>query len=338
MKDQNLGFNKDHIVYLPLNQELRLKTTSLKNELEQNSQIQNVTATSNKIGISRFHSVDLNQWEGNTEEKSILLGLIYTDYDFLNTFDIEITAGRYYSIDYASDSLGIVLNETAIKEMGLTDPIGKKIFDRSHIIGVMKDFNYQSLHSSIGPLAIGMNPIWNRYLAVKIRPDNIGETFKYLETVVTKFAPEFPFEYHFLDQEFEKLYHSERQLGKMFLYFSILAVLISTLGLLGLASFMAGQRTKEIGVRKVLGSSVPSILLLLSKEFLKWVALANFIAWPVGWFLMNQWLENFAYRTTIDWWIFIFAGSIALMIALITVSSQVLKAALSNPINALRYE
>jgi ABC-type antimicrobial peptide transport system permease subunit len=338
IKDQNLGFNKDHIVYIPLNQELRLKTTSLKNKLEQHSQIQNVTATSNKIGISRFHSIDLNQWEGNTEEKSILIGLIYTDYDFLNTFDIKITAGRYYSTDFASDSLGVVLNEAAIEEMGLTDPIGKKIFEKSHIIGVVRDFNYQSLHSSIGPLAVGMNPIWNRYLAVKIRPDNIGETLKYIETVVTGFAPEFPYEYHFLDQEFEKLYHSEGRLGKMFLYFSVLAVLISALGLFGLASFLAGQRTKEIGVRKVLGASIPGILLLLSKEFVKWVVLANFIAWPVSWYVMNLWLENFAYRTTIHWWIFILAGSIALMIALITVSSQALKAALSNPIDALRYE
>jgi len=338
IKDQNLGFNKDHVIYVPLNQELSSKITSLKNELEQYSQIQSVTTTSNKIGISQFHSVDLYEWEGNNEGRSILLGLIYTDYDFLNTFNIEMSDGRYYSTDFASDSLGIVLNEAAIKEMGLIDPIGKKIFEKSHIIGVVRDFNFQSLHSSIGPLAVGMNPIWNRYLAVKIRPDNIGETIRYLETVVAKFTPEFPFEYHFLDQEFEKLYHSERRLGKMFLYFSILAVLISTLGLLGLASFMAGQRTKEIGIRKVLGSSVLSILLLLSKEFVKWVVLANIIAWPVSWYVMSHWLENFAYRTTIDWWVFVLSGSIAFMIALLTVSSQALKTALSNPIEALRYE
>jgi putative ABC transport system permease protein len=338
IKDQNLGFNKDHIIYLPLHQELQSKVRSLKNEMEQYSQIQNVTATSNKIGISQFHSVDLYEWEGNSEEKSILLGLIYTDYEFLTTFDIEMAAGRYYSTNFASDSLAVVVNEAAIREMGLKNPIGKKIFEKSHIIGVVKDFNYQSLHSTIGPLAIGMNPRWIRYLAIKVRPENINETLNYIKSVMTKFAPEFPFDYHFLDQEFEKLYHSERRLGKMFLYFSILAILISALGLFGLASFMARQRTKEIGIRKVLGAPVSGILLLLSKEFTKWVILANLIAWPVAWYVMNYWLKNFAYRTNISWWVFVIAGSIALIIALITVSSQALKVALSNPIDALRYE
>ena len=245
VKNRNLGFNKDHILYIPLNQELKSKTTPLKNEIMKHSQIKSVTAASNKIGISQFHSVDLNNWESNIDKKSILVGLIYSDYDFLNTFDIEMVAGRYYSKDFASDSLGVVLNESAIQEMGLENPVGKKIFERSHIIGVIKNFNYQSLHSSIGPLVVGMNTRWNRYLAVKIKPDNIAETITYLESVVTKFAPEFPFEYYFLDQEFERLYNSEERLGKMFLYFSILAVMISALGLLGLASFSGRAANKR---------------------------------------------------------------------------------------------
>ena len=338
IKNQNLGFNKDLIVYFPLNQELRSKISSLKNKLKQYSQIRTVTVTSNKIGIGKFHSVDLYDWEGNIEDKSILLGLIYTDYDFLKTFDIEMASGRYYSRDFATDSLGVVLNESAIEEMGLKDPLGKKIFEKSHIIGVVKDFNFQSLHSNIGPLALGMNPRWNRYMAVKIRADNIGETLNYLESVIQNFAPEFSFEYHFLDEEFEKLYRSEQQLGKIFFYFSILAIMISALGLLGLASFMAGQRTKEIGIRKVLGASVSGILLLLSKEFTKWVLLANLIACPVGWYVMNHWLENFAYRVDIGWWVFVMAGSIALLIAVLTISVHAIKAALANPIDALRYE
>jgi len=338
IKNQNLGFNKDHIIYLPLNQELNSKINPLKNNLEQCPEIRNVTATSSKIGISRFHSVDIDSWEGNREEKSILLGLIYTDFDFLKTFDIEMALGRYYSKDFPSDSLGIVLNEAAIHEMGLKDPIGKKIFEKSHIIGIVKDFNYQSLHSSIGPLAIRMNPNWNRYLAVKIKPENISGALEYLESAIRTFAPDFPFEYHFLDQEFEKLYSAEQRLGKMFLYFSILAIMISALGLFGLALFMTGQRTKEIGIRKALGASELGILFLLSKEFTKWVLLANIIAWPLGWYIMNQWLENFAYRTTISWWVFLLAGSIAFLIAIVTVSSQAIKVALSNPIEALRYE
>jgi putative ABC transport system permease protein len=263
---------------------------------------------------------------------------MYTDQEFIKTFDIPMAEGRYYSTDFASDSLAIVINEAAVKEMGLKDPVGKKIFQRYHIIGVVKNFNYRSLHSSIDPLGIGMNPSWNRYLAIKIQPEDLANTIQFIEKVTLKFAPGFPFEYQFLDQEFEKLYQSENRLGKIFFYFSVLAIMISSLGLLGLASFMAGRRTKEIGVRKVLGASVTGILLLLAKEYTKWVALSILIAWPVAWYIMNKWLENFAYRTPIDWWIFVLAGLTALMVALLTVVSQAIKVALSNPIDALRYE
>jgi len=338
IKNQNLGFNKDHIIYLPLNQGLSSNLRSLKSELAKSTQIQNVAVTSSKIGISQFQSVDINQWEGNLEEKSVLINFIFTDYDFLNTFDIKLVEGRFYSEEITSDSVGLVLNEAAIKEMGLKDPVGKKILSRSHIIGIIKDFNFQSLHSDIDPLAIAIDSRWNRYLAVKIRPEYIEETIVYIESVITGFAPDFPFEYQFLDQEFDRLYQKEQQLGKLFFYFSVLAVLISALGLLGLASFMAGQRTKEIGIRKVLGASVYGVLFLLSKEFTKWIFLANLIAWPIAWYIMTQWLQDFAYRTPIDWWIFIITGSFTLLIAVITISSQALKAALSNPIEALRYE
>jgi putative ABC transport system permease protein len=338
LNDKNLGFNKDHILYIPLNQALSSKTTLLKNELKKNPQIHQVSLTSNKIGISKFHSIDLNRWEGNIEEKSILLGFIYTDYDFLNTFDIKMSSGRFYSENFASDSLAIVLNESAINEMGLKEPIAKKIFGNLHIIGVVKDFNFQSLHSAIGPLAIRMNQKWNRYLAIKIAGTKIEESINYVESVFKKFASDFPFEYHFLDQQFEKLYRSEQQLGKLFLSFSILAILISALGLLGLASFMAGQRTKEIGIRKVLGASVTSILILLSKEFMKWIVLANVIAWPVAWYIMSGWLENFTYRIDIGWLVFIFSGGISLIIALVTVVTQAVKASNANPVKSLRYE
>jgi hypothetical protein len=338
IKNMNLGFNKDHIIYISLNQELSSNIVTLKNEMKNSTRLKSVAVTSNKIGISQFQSVDINQWEGNFEEKSILLNFIFTDYDFLNTFNIEMMEGRFYSEEITSDSVGLVLNEAAIKEMGINDPIGKKILSHSHIIGVIKDFNFQSLHSRIYPLAIGMNPTWNRYLAVKVSPENIEETIDHIKSIVTKFAPDFPFEYQFLDQEFDRMYDQEQRLGKLFIYFSILAVLISALGLLGLASFMAGQRTKEIGIRKVLGASIYGILLLLSKEFTKWILLANVIAWPIAWYIMTEWLKDYAYRAPIEWWVFIVAGFSALLIALMTVSSQALRTALSNPIEALRYE
>ena len=338
VENQNLGFNSDHVVYIPLNSNLNAKVSSIKYELKSNPQIHDVTATSNKIGINSFHSVDLKKWEGNTQNKSILLGLIYTDYDFLQTFDIEMSEGRFYSKDFVSDSFGVVINQAAVEEMGMVNPIGKKIFEKSHIIGVIKDFNYQSLHSGIGPLAIGMNPRWNRYLAIKVQSENIEETISYIESVLKKYAPDNLFDYYFLDHEFEKLYQSEKQLGRIFLYFSILAIFISSLGLFGLASFMVERRTKEIGVRKVLGASVSKIFLLLSKEFTIWILISNLIAWPISWYIMNLWLNNFAYKTTLDWWLFMIAGFITGMIALISTCSQTIKLALSNPIRALRYE
>jgi putative ABC transport system permease protein len=234
--------------------------------------------------------------------------------------------------------MGLVLNEAAIKEMGLKDPIGKQLLRQFHIIGIIKDFNFQSLHSNIEPLAIGINSRWYRYLAIKISPQNITETITYIESIVSRFSPGFPFEYRFLDEEFDTLYQSENRLGKMFSYFSILAIFISSLGLLGLASFMVEKRTKEIGIRKVLGASVSRIFLLLSQEFITWIFISNLIAWPIGWYIVNLWLKNFAYKTPLDWWVFVLAGLITGIIALITISSQTIKLSLSNPIKALRYE
>jgi putative ABC transport system permease protein len=338
IKSQNLGFNKDHVIYITLNQSLSSQIPTLKNEICKSSKITSVAAVSSKLGISQFQSADVNQWEGNFEEKSILLNFIFSDYDFLKTFDIKMADGRFYSKEFVSDSMGLVLNEAAIKDMGLKDPIGKNILNRSHIIGVVNDFNFQSLHTSIEPLAIVMNSRWNRYLAIKIRPQNISETITYIESVVSRFSPGLPFEYQFLDQEFEILYQSENRLGKMFSYFSILAIFISSLGLLGLASYMVERRTKEIGIRKVLGASVSGIFLLLSREFTRWILISNLIAWPVGWYIVNLWLKNFAYKTSLDWWVFLLAGLITGMIALITISSQTIKLALSNPIAALKYE
>ncbi|UCE06245.1 MAG: ABC transporter permease [bacterium] len=338
INSQYLGFDKDQVLYIPLNHELKAKSALVKNELLQNPQILNVSATSSKIGIRPLWSVDLNQWEGNDREKALLLSIIHTDYDFLETFNIEMASGRYYSREFATDTGAVVLNETAIKEMGLKDPIGKRIFEKTHIIGVVKDFNFKSLHSNIAPLALFMNPNRVLHMAVKIKADDINSTISYLKDMTKKFAPDFPFEYHFLDEDFEQLYRSERRLETIFNYFSTLAIIISCLGLFGLASFTAGQRTKEIGIRKVLGASVSGIVVLLSKEFTKWVLLANIFAWPVAYYAMKNWLQNFAYRIDLSWEFFILTGWLALMIAILIVSFLAIKAAITNPVETLRYE
>jgi putative ABC transport system permease protein len=213
------------------------------------------------------------------------------------------------------------------------------------IIGVIKDFNYWPLYYRSGPLVIfykTYNPApghhFYRYIFARIRPDNIPQTISNIKEVYTKFNPEFPFTYRFLDDDYNRLYRSEEQAGAILRSFAVLAVLISCLGLFGLASFLAEQRTKEIGIRKVLGSSVHGIIVLLSKQFLKWVAVANIIALPIAWYMSYAWLRNYPYRTGTGVWVFILTACMTLVIALMTVSYQAIKAARANPVDSLRYE
>ncbi|MEK7729703.1 MAG: FtsX-like permease family protein, partial [candidate division KSB1 bacterium] len=210
-------------------------------------------------------------------------------------------------------------------------------------IGVMKDFNFMTLHLPITPFALfhhasNSYEIPNSCVVVRIPRTDLANSLKLLESEWKTFAPAMPFEYKFLDEGFEEQYLAERRLGKIFLIFSILTIFIACIGLLGLAAFATEQRTKEIGIRKVLGASMPNLVALLSKDFSKWVLLANLIAWPVAYFVMNKWLQDFAYRIDIGWWVFALAGGLAFLIALLTVSTQAIKAALANPVEALRYE
>ena len=338
IQKQNLGFEKEHVLYLPFSRELRSNFENFKNELSQNPQIVSITATSSKVGIGNVASTDLNQWEGNNGDQAILLYMLAADHDFLQTFNIELAAGRYFSGDFIGDSESVVLNETAVREMGLEDPIGKKILDHYRIVGIIKDFNFESLHARIKPLGLFLVPEWFDYLAIKIKSDDIPATLHYLKIIQEKFSPDFLFEYQFLDEAFDKLYRSEQRLGKIFNYFSFLAIIISGLGLFGLTSFMIERRVKEIGIRKVIGASITNIITLIITEFLKWILIANLIAWPIAWYILNYWLQNFAYRISIHWWIFGIAGSLTMMIALLTVSWQAIRAATANPINSLRYE
>ena len=253
--------------------------------------------------------------------------------------------GRDFSRDFGTDSSAIILNEAAVKQLGYENPLGKKIYTfikndkiiSYDIIGVAKDFHFESMHQEIGPLGFILKRSTG-LCSFKISPAYIPDIIKTAESKWKTLASGMPFSFRFMDESFNDVYKAERHVGVIALSFSILAVLVACLGLFGLAAFLAEQRTKEIGVRKVLGASVPSILLMLSKEFIKWVIIANIVAWPLTYYFMNKWLEDFAYRTDIGIWVFVISGVSTLIIALITVSFQTVKAALSNPIKSLRYE
>jgi putative ABC transport system permease protein len=258
---------------------------------------------------------------------------------------MNILAGRNFSREYATDdSAAFILNESGVRKLGWGSPdnaIGKPLRyggQDGHVIGVLKDFHFESLRNEIVPIIFLITKNGNYRVSARIRPENTQATLQFLKNLWTELRPEYPFEYRFLDQQYDNLYKSEERLMEIFGIFSILAIFVAYLGLLGLASYTAEQKTKEIGIRKVLGASVGRIVILLTKEYTRWVLIANLIAWPVAWWLMNRWLEDFAYRIHIGLGVFIYSAVIALLIALFTVAWQALRAALANPIVSLRYE
>jgi putative ABC transport system permease protein len=271
------------------------------------------------------------------------------DYDFFKTFDMQIVKGRAFDKNIASDyENAVVINEKAAEIMNLEDPVGKQVYfghpafpeeERDvKIIGVVKDFHFKSMHTSIGPFLFRMYRPWHSFIFVKMLPGNLEQTISYIEQTSKKFSPDYPFRFEFLDDSFDKMYHSEMRLGTIFSVFSVIAIIISCLGLFGLASFTAERMTKEIGIRKVLGASSANIVTMLSREFLKWVLIANIIALPAAFYFMSTWLQNFVYRVEVDWTIFATASIMVFMIAQATVSIQSIKAAYKNPVDSLRYE
>jgi putative ABC transport system permease protein len=265
--------------------------------------------------------------------------------DFITHYNLELVAGRSYSRDYPSDSSSaLVINEAAARQYGYANPadiVGKK-FDQwgraGEVIGVVKDFNYISLHRTIEPLTLPFEPYASRYLSLKVTGDDLPGTIAQVEEVWKKLAPQRPFLYSFLDQDFNTQYQSDFRFRKIFTTFSVLAIMIACLGLLGLATYTAEQRTKEIGIRKVLGADIGSIVGLLSKDFIKLVLVAIVIATPLAWYAMNKWLEGFAYQVPVHWWIFGIAGLLSIVVALFTISFQSIKAAMMNPVKSLRSE
>ena len=344
VQNKKLGFNKEHVLVIQRAWALEDHSQAFKDELLKNTNIVSASNSNNLPG--KMFSSTVFKPEDAPQSQQYPLYNMSADYNFAKTLGLQLSAGRYFSRESTTDTSAVILNEEAVKLMGLKDPVGKRLMmpirDYTNriltIIGVLKDFHYESLHQPIRPLAILYNPKQTAYLPIRIRPENTSRTISFIEDEWKKFVPGKPFEYFFLDENFNNLYQSEQKTEQIFTVFSVLAILIASLGLFGLTIFTVERRIKEIGIRKVLGASIFTIVFLISKEFLKWVLIANIIAWPVAYYFMSNWLDNFAYHAAITVWVFVLSGIIALVIALITVSSQTIKAATANPVKSLRYE
>ncbi len=348
---KDMGFNKDQVITFHLGHEIRKNIPALKQELLQNPLVESVAAAGNPIGDNNIGSHDYDiEPDGVSVKKSNKANLLQADEDFIPALQIKMMAGRNFSTAMLTDKDNVVIvNETLAKEAGWKNPVGKKIylgFDSLHqprgyeIAGVVKDFNIYSLQHKIEPLILQLPPAVNDKdnLYVRISAANTKAALAYTAAVYKKFDAANPFEYAFLDQHFARQYASEKIQGNLLLIFTVLAISIACLGLFGLITFTAEQRKKEIGIRKVLGGSVNSIVLLLARDLLKLVLIAVVIATPLAWLATYKWLQDFAYRTTINWWIFALAGAIAVLIAFVTVSVKAIKAAMANPVKNLRTE
>ncbi len=317
------------------------KSDVVKNTLLQNPDILSLTMA-NQLPTNISNSTSGVTWEGKNPDETMLFHMLSVDHGYQDVFKMDLKEGRFFSDDIPSDSLAVVVNEKTIEVMGLEDPIGKTIsfygFD-VRIIGILKDFHFKSLHTKIEPIILFQRQEMNYIMYARINNKNIAQTIKFIESTYNEYLTDNrDFFYKFLDDDYEALYNAEKRTSKIFSYFAILAIFISCLGLYGLASFMVEKRIKEIGIRKVNGASLQNIIGLLTRDFTRWVLLSFIIASPFAWYIMVNWLQNFEYRINISWWIFVLAGSIALIIAWLTVSFQSFKAALKNPVDALRYE
>ena len=344
IQNKNLGYEKDHIIYFTQRGEIGDKYDAFKEELLQNPNVSSVT-TSSDVPTQTHHSTMKSfEWEGmDPGANQFQLYQFSVDPDYLETFAIELLDGRDFSKEFGTDRAGAayILNEAAVKVMDLKNPVGKWFTfwgNKGTIIGVVKDYHYKSLHSEVEPLVLRIDPEWDRYIFVKINSSNVNRTLNSIKDLHQRFNPQFPLEYHFLDEQLGHLYESDHRTFILFQYFTVIALLISCLGLFGLVAYMAQRRTKEIGIRKVVGATIANIALMLSKEFLVLVVAANILAWPIAYFAMHRWLQNFAYRASLSIWIFFFSGLSALVIALLTVSYQTIKAATATPVNSLRHE
>jgi putative ABC transport system permease protein len=343
MRTKKLGFNKNHLVNIAIknNEEALLKYETIKYNFLQHPGISAVSASAFSPGRPRWN---MNYWiDDMKSDEYRMIGCIPVDYDFLDTFEINIIEGRGFYRDFTTDTdSAFILNESAVKEFGWESAVGKRFnlsnWKKGVVIGVVENFHYNSLHLKIEPLVLYIHPPHFEYFSVRLIPNDISQTLDFLKSKWGELVHGEPFNYTFLDEDLDRLYKYEKKLGELFTIATFLAVFVACIGLFGMATFTAEHRIKEIGIRKVLGATVFEIAFLLSKEFTRWVLVSNIIAWPVAWYAMNKWLQNYTYRITIMPWTFLLAALLAFLIALLTVSYKSARAARTNPVEALRYE
>ncbi|WP_018617748.1 ABC transporter permease [Spirosoma luteum] len=356
IQTKNLGYDREDLVYMPLEGDLQKNFQAFRQDLERQPGIKSVTcAQADPLEVGS--STQGVRWPGKDTTQLILFSQNAISYNYIKTMGIKLLGGRDFSTDYSTDTTNYLINEAAARKMGYTDrnrtggpagsPVGKEMTmwdKKGKIIGLMKDFHFNSLHTAIDPLILhlqrGVSDTTKNWGSVLVRtqPGQTKQAITSMEASFKQFNPHFPFKYSFTDQEFANLYKAENTVSKLSSYFAFLAIFISCLGLFGLAAFTAEQRTKEIGIRKVLGASVTNLVGMLSKEFIQLVLLAAFIAFPLGWYFLSGWLGKYAYRIDIEWWYFLVVITIAVLIALVTVSFQSIKAALMNPVKSLKTE
>jgi putative ABC transport system permease protein len=342
LQTKNLGYKKENLIYFPIQGALHGHWDSFRREV---SAIPGVTDISraNHHFLGRSSNTSGVRWPGKDPDVHVLFESMRVDYDLIETIGFEVQQGRAFSREFGADSARVVVNETAVKIMGIEDPVGQLITiwgQEVEIAGVVKDFNYDHLRSSIEPLfmILDIHNNWMHSGYIRLQTHDIKSTLEQIQAVHESVNPAYPLDYSFVDERYAALYRSETRIGSLSKYFATFAVFISALGLFGLSSFTAEQRKKEMSIRKVLGATATGLVALHSKEFIKLVLIAVVISAPVAYYIMNEWLQDFAYRIDIRWWIFAASGGLALLIALITVSFQAIRAARANPVEALRYE
>lgn len=342
LQNQDIGFNRERLLYVEMHQDMGKNYETIRKELLNDPAVEHVTAM-NMAPLNFGNSTYGLEWEGKDPEAMILFNNISADFDFTQTFEMELVEGRGFERKYSTDTANFLINEEAARKMGFEGNAAEQPLTlweerKGKIVGVIKDFNFSSSHQEIEPLLIALEPDWFRYIVIKARENNIDGAISAIEKHHNVYASAYPFEYKFVDDQWSEKYESEERIGVIFNYFAVLSIIISCLGLFALAAYAAERRIKEIGVRKALGASIMNITGLMTKEFTVLVIISAVLACPIAWYLMDAWLEDFAYKISIGFFTFVIATVLSLFIALGTVGFHAVKAALSNPVKALRYE
>ncbi|MFT4031941.1 MAG: ABC transporter permease, partial [Siphonobacter sp.] len=344
IQTKNLGYDRENLIYMPIEGELSTKYKVLHEQLLRQPGIQSISTIDQVPGEFASNTVGVS-WPGKDPESRPLFEATGIGYDGLKTLGIKVISGREFSEKYATDSATFLVNREAAALMGYKDPVGKPVTFWGRpgtIIGLVDEFHFHSLHEQIRPLILRLDIGWSSSyggtMMIRTQPGQTKQAIASLESVCKQINPKYPFTYRFADVEYGKLYRSEQVVGTLAKVFASLGIFISCLGLLGLAAFTAEQRTKEIGIRKVLGASVMSVITLLSKDFVKLVMIAFVLASPIAWWALSDYLKKFYYHVNLDWWVFAGAGILALLVAVLTVSSQAFRAATANPVKSLKSE